>query len=96
MNHALPAAPLASLAFPPSVTAQAKPDFSGSWAMDGSRSQSAVQNEPVKSMTVVITQLPTEITIETRRDDRVQTVTYKFGSPDALSSSGRAGLLAAI
>jgi len=96
MTYALAATLLASLVLPPSITAQAKPDFSGNWVMDASRSQSAVQNEPVKSMTVVITQSPTEITIDTRRDDRRQTVNYKPGSPDAISSSGRAGMLTAI
>jgi hypothetical protein len=96
MNLALLTALLASLVLPPSVTAQAKPDFSGTWVMDASRSQSSVQNEPVKSMTVVIRHSPNEVKIETTRDDRQQTVTYKPGSPDAISSSGRAGLLAAI
>jgi len=97
MNHALPAALLAALVLPPLVTAQAKPDFSGTWVMDASRSASPVQNEPVKSITVVITNLPTEIKIETTRDGRLQTVAYKPGSPDTISGgSGRTGLLAAI
>ena len=97
MNYALPAALVASLVFTPSVAAQAKPDFSGTWIMDASRSGSAVSDEPIRSMTVVIKQSPTEINIETKRDDKVQTVTYKSGSPDTMTgTSGRTGLLAAI
>jgi hypothetical protein len=70
MNHALPVTLLASLVMPPPVTAQTKPDFSGRWVMDAARSESSVQDEPVRAMTVVIRQLPTEIKIETTRDDR--------------------------
>ena len=95
MNQALRALLIAALAFPVGVTAQATPDFSGTWIMDPSRSESSVQNEPVKSMTVVISQSPTEINIETRRDDRLQRVSYKHGSPEAFNNSGaRTGLLA--
>ena len=36
--------------------AQTRPDFSGNWVMDPARSQSAVQDEPIRSMTMVITQ----------------------------------------
>jgi len=97
MNAALPAVVVAFLAFPTSAPSQGKPDFSGTWVMDASRSGSPVQNEPVKSMTVVISQAPYEISIETKRDDRVQTITYRPGSPDALGGgTGRGGLLASI
>jgi hypothetical protein len=97
MTHALPAVLVVSLAYPTSGAAQGKPDFSGTWIMDASRSESPVQNDPVKSMTVVIRQAPYEIGIETKRDDRVQTITYRPGSPDALSGgAGRSGLLASI
>jgi hypothetical protein len=97
MTHALPAVLVASLAFPTSGTPQGKPDFSGTWIMDASRSESPVQNEPVKSLTVVISQAPYQIGIETKRDDRVQSITYRPGSPDALTGGrGRSGLLDAI
>ena|SRR5688572_10050499 len=95
MSHSLPAVLVALLAL--SGTPQGKPDFSGTWIMDASRSESPVQNEPVKSKTVVINQSPYEIGIETRRDERAQTITFRPGSPDALGGgTGRGGLLASI
>jgi len=97
MTHTLPAALVAALACRAVLAAQTAADFSGTWSMDASRSQSAVQNEPVKAMTLVIKQAPNELTIETRRDDRTQTVTYKPGSPGAMNATaGRGGLLASI
>ena len=65
-------------------------DFTGTWTMDASRSASAVQNEPVKSLTLVIKQSATDLNIEFTRDGQVQTVTYKPGSPGSVSlTSGR-------
>jgi hypothetical protein len=88
---------LAALALAPAMGAQTKPDFSGTWMMDPSRSQSAVQNEPVKSMTLVIKQSATDLSIDVTRDGRQHTVTYKPGGPDTLgSSTGRSGSLASI
>jgi hypothetical protein len=99
MNYTLPAVLLAALALPQTPAVQTRPDFSGTWVMDPSRSESSVQNEPVKSMTVVITQTPYDVMIETRHDARVQTVTYRPGrpeNPDAVSAtSGRSGLITA-
>ena len=95
MKQLAPAVAFASfvLAANPSP-AQSRPDFSGTWIMDATRSQSAVQNEPVKSMTVVITQAPIDVRIETKRDERVQTITYKPGSADSLSAvNARSNLL---
>ena len=36
-----------ALVLPATAHSQGKPDFSGTWTMDPSRSQAAVQNEPV-------------------------------------------------
>jgi len=58
--------------------AQGKTDFSGTWKMDSTRSQSAVQNEPIGPVTVVIAQTPTEITIETQRAPKPSTLTYRL------------------
>lgn len=97
MKLALPALLVAALASPRAADAQTTPDFTGTWTMDASRSQSAVQNEPVKSMTLVIRQSPTDVIIEMKRDERLQTVTYKPGRPEAMNiSGGRGGLLASI
>ena len=96
MQQPLTAVLIAALALAPPALAQSKPDFSGTWVMDASRSQSAVQNEPVKSMTLVIAQNPNELSIETKRDERVQTVMYKAGSPNTMNTNtGRKGLIAA-
>src|SRR5262245_9262208 len=97
MNHASTAVLVASLAWPLAAAPQNKPDYSGTWIMDASRSESPIQDEPVKSMTVVITQTPYEISIQTTRDDRAHSITYRPGSPDVLSgATGRRGLLDSI
>jgi len=57
---------------------QGRTDFSGTWRMDPTRSQSAVQNEPIGPVTVVIAQTPTEMTIETRRAPATSTMTYRL------------------
>src|SRR5687768_154950 len=49
-----------------------RPDFSGSWTMDRSRSQSP------ESTTLKITQSPTEITIETQSGGKTSTRTFAF------------------
>ena len=96
MKHLAPAAALAAFFLVSNASAQQnRPDFSGTWVMDASRSQSAVQNEPVKSMKLVITQSAIDVRIETTRDERVQTITYKPGSADSLNAvNSRSNLLA--
>ena len=65
--------------------AQTRPDFSGNWSMDRSRSQSAVQDEPIGPTTVVIAQTPTEMTMNVSRDGKSATVIYRFdGRPSAI------------
>jgi hypothetical protein len=66
-------------------------DFSGAWKMDSARSESAHQAVPVGSVTLVIKQTETEVTIETTtsvgRDASAstETVTYKLdGSENAI------------
>jgi hypothetical protein len=95
MNHLAPAVAFASFVFAASPAfGQTRPDFSGTWIMDASRSQSAVQNEPIKSMTVVIQQTSIDVNIETTRDERAQTITYKPGSADSLNAvNARSNLL---
>jgi hypothetical protein len=70
--------------------AQTRPDFSGTWTMDPSRSQSAVQNEPIGPVTVVIAQTPTEMTIETRRAPAPSTVTYRLDNRESKLPDGTA------
>jgi hypothetical protein len=79
------------------AAAQSHPDFSGTWTMDPSQSALAVQNEPVRSRTLVINQSATELTIETRQEDKTDTVRYQPGGPGAMSSSGgRTSILASV
>jgi hypothetical protein len=47
------------------ASAQKAPDFSGTWIMDTSRSEAAVEASPVQAATVVIHQGPEEIQIDT-------------------------------
>ena len=98
MVHVARAALLACLALPAaSTSAQTRPDFSGTWTLDATRSASAVQNEPIGPTTIVINQSATEITIETRRQDKSSTVTYRAGSADAmLNATNRANLLTSM
>jgi hypothetical protein len=78
MKNFLLAASVFSLLLPSTFTAQTRPDFSGTWRMDASRSESAMQAEPIKSMTVVIRQTPTDITFETTTDHGTTTETYSL------------------
>jgi len=97
MNPALPTALAAALAVHSAAAVQSHPEFSGTWIMDAARSQSPVQNEPVKQITLVIRQTPSTITIDSRRDDRQQTITYQHGAADAVvPGRGRTGLLASM
>ena len=63
-----------------------KPDFSGSWAMDRSRSQSS------DATTLKITQSPSEITIETQSGGKTSTRRFAFeASPHPASETLSAG-----
>ncbi len=53
------------LLIPSYAFAQTRPDFSGTWRMDPTRSETAMWGEPIGPVTVVITQTPTEIKFET-------------------------------
>ena len=83
-----------ALLLPSRVPAQTKPDFSGTWTMDVSRSESPTYQEFVGPVTLVIRQTASELSIETRRGDKVETAVYKLhpsqtltpalaGAPDA-------------
>src|SRR4051812_37879134 len=67
---------IAALVLPSTPAAQGKPDFSGRWTMDHSRSESAMQNEPIGPVTLVIAQTASEVRIETTRTPRTSIVTY--------------------
>jgi len=74
-----------SLSVPIASHAQGRPDFSGTWSMDRSRSESAMQADPIGPTTVVITQTPTALQIATTRDGRTAAITYRLdGSPSQI------------
>ena len=70
--------------FPFATHAQGPVDFSGSWRMDASRSESAHQGGPIGPVTVIVKQSGNDLSIETRgRDSDSSTVhseilTYKL------------------
>ena len=54
--------------------AQSRPDFSGTWKMDPTRSEAAAQGTPIGPVTVAIRQTPGEVRIDTIRDGRTESV----------------------
>lgn len=74
MTSLLPAALVVTL-FAQTMTA-AKPDFSGTWTMDRERSESAMQEKPIGSVSVAVTHTGTTLTIQTTRDGKPEVATY--------------------
>ena len=78
------------LLFSLKAAAEAPIDFSGVWQMDPSRSESAHQATPIGTVTLVIKQAATELSIETRRSERhkpalSETLTFKLdGSENSI------------
>ena len=67
------------------VHAQGRPDFSGTWSMDRSRSESAMQTDPIGPTTIVITQTPTSLQMAMTRDGRTASITYRLdGAPSQI------------
>ena len=90
MRFLTPAVLVAALALPSTAHAQGKPDFSGTWTMDPSRSESAVQNEPIGPVTLVISQSDGEFRIETTRTQGKSIVTYKLDGSEIKIPGGTA------
>ena len=87
MKYIPPAALLTILLLPLTAHAQRTADFSGTWAMDLSKSESSQQGAAVKPVTFVITQTPTQVRIETMRGERSENVLYPLRG----TSRGTAG-----
>jgi hypothetical protein len=81
---------ICSLALPFPAHAQTRPDFSGTWAMDRTRSESAMQADPIGPTTVVITTLPAGLQIATTRDDKTATIVYKLDGSSSPIPGGTA------
>jgi hypothetical protein len=58
-------------------------DFSGTWEMDASRSETAHSTPPTGPVTLVIKQTPTEMSIETRRGSQTETLVYKLDGSES-------------
>lgn len=76
------------------VNAQQRPDLSGTWMMDATRSESLAQaadaspREPVR---LVITQSPSSVRVQRTFDGQTQTIDYPFdvsGAPLPVGTSG--------
>jgi hypothetical protein len=66
--------------------AQTRPDLSGTWQMDLTRSDSAAQGEPIGPTTMVITQSANEIRIETTSKRGTIVDVYQLTAPPAQAS----------
>lgn len=72
-----------------SIAAQTKPDFSGTWRMDPTRSESAMQGEPMGPVTVVITQTEADIRLETTTRRGSTSEVYPFAQIDRTAEPGK-------
>ena len=72
---------------------QSRPDFSGTWSMDLTRSEAAAQGTPIGPVTVAIRQMPEELRIDTTRNGRTESVRYL---PASAKATGGAELLGAF
>ena len=62
--------------------AQPNPDFTGTWRLDASRSDSAAHTSAVRPVTVEIAQTPTEIRILTTTPDGSGTLSYTIAASE--------------
>ncbi len=87
---------LASVAFfflaAANYSAQTAPDFSGTWKMDPSRSESAHQDSPIGPVSLVIRQTPDEFRLETHRREAkssansTEVLTFHFDGKEFVNS----------
>jgi len=75
----------------PGLAAQGQPDFSGTWTMDLSRSESAAQGPAIGPVTVAIQQSSAEVRIDTTRHGTTETVRYLPAGPKPASAEERVG-----
>lgn len=74
--------------------AQQKPDFSGTWTMDMSRSESAAQGTdvaPRKPVQLILRQSPADFNVETDRDGTRERLRFVFGRSEIAAPVGTAG-----
>lgn len=83
-------ASIVSCALLSSAAAQGRPDFSGTWRFDPTRSDSATYPELSRPLTMVITQTPDDVRIETTTGRGATTEVAKFTVKDVVPASGAA------
>ena len=80
-----------------STSEQTAPDFSGTWKMDPSRSESAHQDAPIGPVWLVIHQSPDEFRLETRRSEphskvaSTEVLTFHYDGKELLNPSSAGG-----
>jgi hypothetical protein len=80
MNPTVLAPCVAALALlvPSLRSADNNPDFSGTWEMDATRSESAHSSAASRPVTLVIRQTAAELSVETRQGGQSETIAYKL------------------
>ncbi len=91
MKLALSIACVFALSSTAGLRAQNRPDFSGTWTMDLTRSEAAAQGMPIGPVTVVIRQMPEELRIDTTRNGRTESVRYLPADMKATGGSEAVG-----
>jgi hypothetical protein len=77
------------LLLPFAAITQIRPDFSGTWKMDPSRSESAHQDVPIGAVTLVIKEVAPDLVIETRRSElhssaiSTETLTFRLDGTES-------------
>lgn len=71
------------------LQAQSKPNFTGTWKMDSARSESAMQDQPIGPITLVISQSGSELRLQTIRNDGTTTVVYRLDGSEAALKDGK-------
>jgi hypothetical protein len=89
MKFAVVAA-LVSCALLSSTAAQTKPDLSGTWRFDPTRSESATYPELSRPVAMTITQTAGEVRIDTTRGNGTSSEVARFGSNERLTAPGAA------
>lgn len=80
-----------TLLLPSALTAQTRPDFSGSWKMDEERSAAAAQTGFVGPVTWHITHKAGDLKVDIQRGAKTFTLTYLIDDRTPSSSAERSG-----
>ena len=86
------AALMTILTLPVAAVGQTRPDFSGTWRLDLSRSNSAAHSAAAREVTLEITQTATEIRIRTITDQGASTLAYGIAQAEAPALAATTGV----